>query len=250
MGHNILLAVTLNFNPRAPCGARQGGIFDGCHARGISIHAPLAGRDLRRASSQASRQNFNPRAPCGARRHCRCTGSQTHAFQSTRPLRGATKIRLMVVAKPTLFQSTRPLRGATRAAHDRGRAVVISIHAPLAGRDGQCQDHSKNGGRFQSTRPLRGATTRPAAAPRPPPISIHAPLAGRDIVVRLHLWQYSDFNPRAPCGARPEYTVKVEPEVDLFQSTRPLRGATRGIRFINTDLLRFQSTRPLRGATR
>ena len=35
----------------------------------------------------------------------------------------------------------------------------------------------------------------------------------------------ADFNPRAPCGAR--QTVRLWAEEDeIFQSTRPLRGAT------------------------
>ena len=33
------------------------------------------------------------------------------------------------------FQSTRPLRGATHNAADHRAVLVISIHAPLAGRD-------------------------------------------------------------------------------------------------------------------
>ena len=34
------------------------------------------------------------------------------------------------------------------------------------------------------------------------------------------------FNPRAPCGARPFQTVTIQQGVYLFQSTRPMRGAT------------------------
>ena len=37
--------VRLNFNPRAPCGARQFGVFDPLRVNRISTHAPLAGRD-------------------------------------------------------------------------------------------------------------------------------------------------------------------------------------------------------------
>lgn len=33
------------FNPRAPCGARRSYHFQVCHYKGISTHAPLAGRD-------------------------------------------------------------------------------------------------------------------------------------------------------------------------------------------------------------
>ena len=61
----------LDFNPRAPCGARRGQSVLVAGDRFISTHAPLAGRDvLRRFISPAIR-----------------------LFQPTRPLRGATCIR-------------------------------------------------------------------------------------------------------------------------------------------------------------
>ena len=79
------------------------------------------------------------------------------------------------------------------------------------------------------------------------------------------------FNPRAPCGARP-FCRKVKSFVIVFQSTRPVRGATcRHDAAVLVDLVsihapragrdatsppyrrlarQFQSTRPVRGATR
>ena len=56
------------FNPRAPCGARQGDHLGGTPLRAISIHAPHAGRDRCRRSDRRGKYYFNPRAPCGARR--------------------------------------------------------------------------------------------------------------------------------------------------------------------------------------
>ena len=56
-------------------------------------------------------------------------------------------------------------------------------------------------------------------------ISIHAPHAGRDRKKMLIVMETLHFNPRAPCGARPE--VGEFDQIDiLFQSTRPMRGAT------------------------
>ena len=56
---------------------------------------------------------------------------------------------------------------------------------------------------FQSTRPVRGATWSTVCWPTASP----------------------NFNPRAPCGARPiKFTEASSP--DQFQSTRPVRGAT------------------------
>ena len=57
----------MDFNPRAPCGARhQQGNYRLC-VNLISTHAPLAGRDLFFPRGNVFRKNFNPRAPCGAR---------------------------------------------------------------------------------------------------------------------------------------------------------------------------------------
>ena len=147
----------------------------------------------------------------------------------------------------------------------------ISIHAPHAGRDSQF--------------------------PRPAPcrcISIHAPHAGRDACPAYHSQSRSCyFNPRAPCGARPQGARRMNirakisihaphagrdgaasPRVSvawIFQSTRPMRGAT-GARQFKTRRYQhfnprapcgarrnqrrrhafttlFQSTRPMRGAT-
>ena len=126
-------------------------------------------------------RNFNPRAPCGAR-----------------PWRGGA-----MVARHALFQPTRPLRGATNSpTWDSRVAIVISTHAPLAGRDcesgeplpiGNISTHAPLAGRdylmrnkgdknkkFQPTRPLRGATRRCTRKKLILIISTHAPLAGRD----------------------------------------------------------------------
>lgn len=56
------------------------------------------------------------------------------AFQSPRPLRGATNVspNQSIIA---VFQSTRPLRGATSTETEERNREKISTHAPLAGRD-------------------------------------------------------------------------------------------------------------------
>ena len=150
--------IKINFNPRAPCGARPLDAHQVCQSfvfqstrpmRGatnvlvrrvpvssISIHAPHAGRDFR--VNRASKV--------------------FRVFQSTRPMRGATLILVISHRLRHQFQSTRPMRGATVdpicvAVYIAG----ISIHAPHAGRD--------------SLRRFLAAY---------PPISIHAPHAGRD----------------------------------------------------------------------
>ena len=167
------------------------------------------------------------------------------------------------------FQSTRPMRGATGIVLVLRPRHKVSIHAPHAGRDrrthpshpvdGSFNPRAPCGARppfshlsaivdsfnprapcgarpfsllifhlmrtFQSTRPMRGATLRDPV---------------RKYLIRC-------FNPRAPCGARQRSCV-YSSAPESFQSTRPMRGATHADSFIKTRF-GFQSTRPMRGAT-
>ena len=102
------------FNPRAPCGAR-----------------PLT------ASVRRAIWNFNPRAPCGARPNHVSGLTLTMLFQSTRPLRGATRCGRNRVPERRNFNPRAPC--GARPAHRKKRPQhrTISIHAPLAGRDGR-----------------------------------------------------------------------------------------------------------------
>ena len=80
--------------------------------RAISIHAPRVGRDATRVWRPFCMRDFNPRAPCGARLKHERESAGNYAFQSTRPVWGATIMSTMVFA-----------------------AAPISIHAPRVGRD-------------------------------------------------------------------------------------------------------------------
>ena len=101
------------FNPRAPRGARQQ--LHQHHRRlyHISIHAPREGRDAAPGGTARGHRHFNPRAPRGAR---------LSGYADT-------------VAIRAIFQSTRPARGATTVRLLASLAAVISIHAPREGRD-------------------------------------------------------------------------------------------------------------------
>ena len=84
------------------------------------------------------------------------------------------------------FQPTRPLRGATDIMTVTAQDILISTHAPLAGRDAAHR---------------HGFVVVD--------ISTHAPLAGRDFLLPVHESNYSHFNPRAPCGARRDQAVRL-----------------------------------------
>ena len=193
------------FNPLAPCGARR----------------------ERPSLPSVKASHFNPLAPCGARHALICNEWFRDQFQSTRPVRGET--HAVGRADRRLFISIHSPRAGRDQGRDRrrwsrrhfnplapcgarlhlhrrrdgsenisihspraGRDVVeiegeilvsvISIHSPRAGRDDMIYRYQDGGSiKFQSTRPVRGETSTSRARP-----------TGK-----------SDFNPLAPCGARP-----------------------------------------------
>ena len=100
-------------------------------------------------------------------------------FQSTRPVRGATRLQRGEITGDQAFQSTRPMRGATVGDQVRPQSELISIHAPLAGCDLGLEVPINRHG-----------------------ISIHAPHAGRDFTCCNTRPFRTNFDPRAPCGAR------------------------------------------------
>ena len=90
-GHGQTNGIQNDFNPRSPCGERPAGIVFVEEVFSISIHAPRAGSDL------ADVQNYH----------------QLAQFQSTLPVRGATAIFRCLVIRVKIFQSTLRVRGAT-----------------------------------------------------------------------------------------------------------------------------------------
>ena len=89
-------------------------------------------------------------------------------------------------------------------------------------------------------------------------ISIHAPRVGRDRLAWYKAdFTLKDFNPRAPCGARPEAKDTLVAAINIsihaprvgrdlpprgggerrkkFQSTRPVWGATFTVRLLSPD---------------
>ena len=138
MGCDVALVALLifypDFNPRAPCGVRRRDPYPENRGGGISIHAPLAGRDRKRLRSTTA-----------------------NLFQSTHPLRGAT-IFLPEVVDTLQISIHAPLAGCDGygPAGRMGQQAFQSTH-PLRGATlygtvrGECDE-------FQSTHPLRGAT--------------------------------------------------------------------------------------------
>ena len=192
---------------------------------------------------------FNPRTPCGARLAHVLTDRLLPEFQSTHPLRGATR-RTTQCVPIYQFQSTHPLRGATgtvlflllfriyfnprtpcgarhRVRTSSSSSNPISIHAPLAGRDSK-RHRRPHRSCISIHAPLAGRDQLPISVSMVEMISIHAPLAGRDLASSCFLPQHPHFNPRTPCGAR-LWDNGAQITAVQFQSTHPLRGATTAV---------------------
>ena len=136
-------------------------------------------------------------ATCFVKKQCLCC----FGFQPTRPLRGATIVRIRSL-KAKGFQPTRPLRGATSYISEDCGGGVFQPTRPLRGAT-KLLELNMAREQFQPTRPLRGATCSRLAFADQLNISTHAPLAGRDKFKMVIYTVLNDFNPRAPCGARP-----------------------------------------------
>jgi len=235
------------FNPRVPCGTRRGSrphrpgdvMFQSTRpvrdatprARRstlrtqVSIHASRAGRDTKRVLTWKAKVTFQSTRPVrdatlvlnGSRRRRSVSIHASRAgrdvvlpeaikiytlFQSTRPVRDATGVR-GGPHSDSVFQSTRPVRDAT---------LAVMSSPPCPG--------------FQSTRPVRDATkNRILGAQHRYGFNPRVP-CGTRLRSRSTNSKFICFNPRVPCGTRP-VADKLFLQGILFQSTRPVRDATR-----------------------
>ena len=145
-----------------------------------------------------------------------------------------------------IFQLTRPLRGATVNVLAEFFQKSISTHTPLAGRDVSDVGSAGSTSDFNSHAPC-GARQRPRPLfSRAPHFNSHAPCGARQCDVGENDY-CGHFNSHAPCGARPADRRWIG-VIQIFQLTRPLRGATTII-LSHYRITTFQLTRPLRGAT-
>ena len=212
------------FNPRAPCGARP----------------PMP-------SPESGWWRFQSTRPVrGAT--CRQTASDSLVgFQSTRPVRGATAVVMAGVfdfaisihapragrdrpgagctGRKTDFNPRAPCGARPRYDIANQATQQISIHAPRAGRDYFLNKSWLQKLHISIHAPRAGRDARDGPPSTGGRISIHAPRAGRDSCRSSWRSRHTDFNPRAPCGARPHILPDAVFQFG-FQSTRPVRGAT------------------------
>ena len=138
----------------------------------------------------------------------------------------------MLLAKPVIFQPTLPVRGATGTPHHELHVVLISTHAPRAGSDAptpprppagtdfnprspcgerqQPKSSTPGFAIFQPTLPVRGATSTIIGTVLgwllfQPTL----PVRGATSTRTCRGGSPGDFNPRSPCGERPQYIALI-----------------------------------------
>ena len=147
-----------NFNPRAPYGARQLFPFPWFPVLVFQSTRPIRGATLRHQRRARRGRHFNPRAPYGARLFTNRLLKAGMIYFNPRAPYGARRLWRRGCGSMRAFQSTRPIRGATVSELEERLCPCISIHAPHTGRDVVVLLSGLVCCLFQSTRPIRGAT--------------------------------------------------------------------------------------------
>ena len=146
----------------------------------ISIHAPRVGRDARFLTVSASTMAFQSTRPVWGATLCQRKSITLLLFQSTRPVWGATGECCQRICIFVRFQSTRPVWGATLYLTVTGLAAhKFQSTRPVWGATYPYVNYMMRMV-FQSTRPVWGATKDNLAFQFAVLISIHAPRVGRD----------------------------------------------------------------------
>ena len=194
----------MHFNPRSPCGERQGRFVHVTPPVIFQSTLPVWGATAKGGSRSCCNAYFNPRSPCGERLSDSSPKNSWSVFQSTLPVWGATT-RYPIAWMSWEFQSTLPVWGATgwEACPATRCGSYFNPRSPCGERQKGSVEQLYFHAQFQSTLPVWGATGNPERGRTVEGISIHAPRVGSDDL--RHTWKcfFPYFNPRSPCGERP-----------------------------------------------
>ena len=215
----------------------------------VSIHATLAGGDMRRNEGGERKLSFYPRHPRGWRPH-----------------------GLEPLFRGKMFLSTPPSRVATYKNVCYCSAQYVSIHATLAGGDARITGATLAQDMFLSTPPSRVATISTAIVfllfsqgfyPRHPRgwrQALYAPATAGSVFLSTppsrvatpadrELWNADRVSIHATLAGGDHYSGGAAAQGAVFLSTPPSRVATGGLH-VGFSALVFLSTPPSRVATR
>ena len=148
-------------------------------------------------------QHFNPRSPCGERRPIVLSRYPAFAFQSTLPVWGATT-PLTRSSEVRNISIHAPRVGSDTVEAGPQETAVISIHAPRVGSDDPQRDCLGLAKAFQSTLPVWGATRLVTRVCGPANhFNPRSPCGERPNRRSAGTIKRCNFNPRSPCGERP-----------------------------------------------
>ena len=170
---------------------------------GVSIHALLAECDIFWIQLVNVPRGFNPRTPCGVRLETLAPMTPTPQFQSTHSLRSATygPLDMETFLRVSIHAL---LAECDRFRHPIPRVVCgFNPRTPCGVRPFPPENIVRGTG-FQSTHSLRSATGSGILSLVLFAVSIHALLAECDLFPRKISSGEPGFNPRTPCGVRPE----------------------------------------------
>ena len=285
------------FNPRSPCGERHTSPGTALTSRRFQSTLPVWGATPFNAPSLASALISIHAPRVGSDR--KLTGPQIRQeqFQSTLPVWGATG-KVIVVQATIVISIHAPRVGSDHQPDHAGhrqknisihaprvgsdtddgallRLRIISIHAPRVGSDKWSDIDGAQYNIFQSTLPVWGATfgtvcnsiqhasrmqfqsTLPVWGATPLILKIalgrsyfnpRSPCGERPDHLQGAIQLGLDFNPRSPCGERLAKTI-INANETVFQSTLPVWGATNPASVCTARNIGFQSTLPVWGAT-
>ena len=238
----------MHFNPRAPYGARHRRDRPDRPGVGISIHAPHTGRDAAVVNNMAVTVEFQSTRPIrGATRKCAKIGQICSYFNPRAPY-GARPLKKSGTANTQSFQSTRPIRGATRAKIIRITGIKnFNPRAPYGAR--RVQTGKRDGcNHFNPRAPYGARLALRLHQLDIVHISIRAPHMGRDLPKSCPA-AWTRISIRAPHMGRdgPQPQEKYPGQADF--NPRAPYGARLPLPTLSILIIPFQSTRPIRGAT-
>ena len=213
----------------------------------ISIHTPHAGSDAPKTSIFWGTTYFNPHSPCGERPPSPPAAVKMFPFQSTLPMRGATCLRHIGDMLAVISIHT-PHAGSDACGPTRSAAGTdFNPHSPCGERPRRYR-HPASVQKFQSTLPMRGATQMWACASASRAFQSTLPMRGAttDVGVRIGVEGISIHTPHA--GSDHHHTDCAR-RVHISIHT-PHAGSDSPRSPTNRSRFRFQSTLPMRGATR